>query len=96
LYWLYQGGYKGCGRPKKYAGKVDIVSEKARFSYHLTLEDGVDRTIDMNYGPHHLWRSSTFCRYLFFKSYPGYYFLPGMAPDAMLAAITGLQAASMT
>lgn len=42
LYWLYRGDYKGCGRPKKYAGKVDIVSEKARFDCHLTLEDGID------------------------------------------------------
>jgi hypothetical protein len=42
LYWLYPGDYKGCGRPKKYDGKVDIVSEKTRFDSHLTLEDGID------------------------------------------------------
>jgi len=42
LKWLYQGEYVGRGRPKKYDGKVDILTEKARFGYHKTLEDGTD------------------------------------------------------
>jgi hypothetical protein len=42
LYRLYPGDYKGCGRPKKYDGKVDIVSGKARFDSLLTLEEDID------------------------------------------------------
>ncbi len=42
MYWLYPGDYKGCGRPKKNDGKVDIVPEKARFDCHITLEDDID------------------------------------------------------
>jgi hypothetical protein len=39
LQWLNQEKYKGRGRPKKYDGKVNIHTEKARFNYVGTFEN---------------------------------------------------------
>jgi len=51
LRWLYQGEYAGRGRPKKYTGKVNIFTEKARFEYHQSLEDGIDLYSQVVYCP---------------------------------------------
>ena len=41
LKWLYEGEYSGLGAPRKYDGKVDVVTEMGRFDFEAQLEDGV-------------------------------------------------------
>lgn len=33
LKWLYRGEYSGCGRPRKYDGKIDFGNDLSRFQY---------------------------------------------------------------
>jgi hypothetical protein len=40
LKWLYEGDYKGKGRPQKYAGKVHFANDQDKFTYAGKLEDG--------------------------------------------------------
>lgn len=39
LRWLYQGEYHGKGRPKVYDGKVNVNTDKHRFSYEGKIND---------------------------------------------------------
>ena len=41
LAWTYTGPYAGRGRPRKYAGNVDLQADLERFDAHGTLDDGV-------------------------------------------------------
>lgn len=41
LRWLYEGEYKGSGRPKKYNGKVDFENDLNRFKKEGALDDKV-------------------------------------------------------
>lgn len=41
LVWPYTGPYAGRGRPRKYAGNVDLQADLERFDAHGTLDDGV-------------------------------------------------------
>ena len=42
LLWPYVGPYAGKGRPRKYAGKVDLQTELERFDDHGDLDDGAE------------------------------------------------------
>ncbi len=42
LQWYFKGEYKGLGRPKKYAGKVNFQKDLGQFKKVGQLDDGVD------------------------------------------------------
>lgn len=42
LQWMYEGGYSGLGRPRKYDGKVDVHNELDRLDSHGLFEDGAE------------------------------------------------------
>jgi len=52
LKWLYEGEYKGSGRPKKYDGKIDFEKDLKRFEYNGTLADGEDVYAKVVYSKH--------------------------------------------
>jgi len=50
LKWLYQGPYSGCGRPKKYDGKVNTDQDLHRFDDEGKFDDG-----------NHVYSKAVFC-----------------------------------
>jgi hypothetical protein len=42
LRWPYPGPYGGTGRPRKYAGKVDLHTERDRLEAHGELLAGIE------------------------------------------------------